>query len=328
MGVPTSINERHQNELSSVRALSELARASIQAWCAGRNYLLSSRIKSVESLSEKLESGRYGAWDNIDDRFACTVVVPTATHDKDVLAFLDAVFERSTVRRRNSTQKPPEVFRFDSTRWIGKLKPSVGATMSPGAGDILFEVQVQTVFEHAWGVVTHDLVYKTDTIDWRKARLAAQLKAAVEQIELTIAMFEESLEFMPQSRHAETDEKVELVEHLKRLIDSGRLAAEIAPQSWSRLADNVWALVRSYTPKDQDVPKAMRQMRETLVTFLETEDDFIDLRSGSLFQLVIGLVARGTISEAHLNEFIIVESSELSDFHGVDSVPRPFALGS
>lgn len=327
MGVPTAINERHLNELSAVRALAEMAKASVQTWCADRNYLFSSRVKSVESLSEKLESGRYGAWTSIDDRFACTVVVPTTTHEPEVIAFLDAVFERVELRTRNSTKKPPEVFRFDSTRWVGRLRPLVGEAVAPGAGAIQFEVQIQTVFEHAWGVVTHDLVYKSDSIDWRKARLAAQLKAAVEQIELTIAMFEASIEFMPQSEHPETDEKVQLVTELQRLVSEGRLTAELAPQSWSRLADNVNSLVRSYARRGSE-PHALRRLRQDLVAFLETDDEFIDLRSGSLFQLILGFVGRGSVPHANLDNFTIVESSELKDFHGLANIPRPFDIGS
>ena len=304
-----------------------MAKASVQTWCADRNYLFSSRIKTVESLSEKLESGRYNDWASIDDRFACTVVVPTSTHETAVLAFLDAVFERVEIRPRNSTKKAPEIFRFDSTRWVGRLRPSVGAAVAPGAGDILFEVQIQTVFEHAWGVVTHDLVYKSDSIDWRKARLAAQLKAAVEQIELTIAMFETSVEFMPQSEHPETDEKVQLVTELSRLVTEGRLTPELAPQSWSRLADNVSSLVRSYSRRGSE-PHAMRRLREDLVAFLESDDEFVELRSGSLFQLILGFVGRGTTSGANLDNFTIVESSELKDFHGLSAIPRPFDPGS
>jgi len=303
-----------------------MVKASVQTWCASRNYLFSSRIKAGESLSEKLESGRFKAWDTVDDRFACTVVVPTATHEADVLSFLGAVFDPVDVRARNSIKKAPDVFRFDSTRWVGRLNPSVGVAVAPGAGNILFEVQIQTMFEHAWGVVTHDLVYKTDTIDWRKARLAAQLKAAVEQIELTIAMFEESIEFMPGSEHPETDEKVALVLELQQLMINGRLTTELQPQSWSRLADNVSNLVRSYAPKASEHPHAMRRLRESLVGFLQSDDDFVDLRSGSLLQLILGYVGRNVVAEANLENFTVVESSELKDFHGLRTIPKPFAI--
>jgi ppGpp synthetase/RelA/SpoT-type nucleotidyltranferase len=324
MAVSSAVSLLYQNGNSSVVALAETVKATVQTWCSQRNYLFSSRIKTVESLAEKLDGGRYSSWLEVDDRFACTVVIPTVSHEERVLSFLRAVFTEVELRERNSTRKAPDVFRFDSTRWVGRLAEAVAATIAPGAGEILFEVQVQTVFEYAWSVVTHDLVYKSDTIDWKKARLAAQLKAAVEQIELTIATFEESAVSLPQSVHPETDEKVQLVLDLKQLMEDGRITSELAPTSWSRLAENVWALVRSYTPRASDQPHRMGRLREQLVAFLSSDDEYLELRSGSLFQLIIGLVGRGIVTDANLDKFVIVDSRELAAFHHLTSVPKPF----
>jgi hypothetical protein len=59
------------------------------------------------------------------------------------------------------------------------------------AGGQLFGVQVVTAFEYAWIAATHDLVHKSDDVDWRRLRLAAQpKKAAVKQIEVLIAAFD------------------------------------------------------------------------------------------------------------------------------------------
>lgn len=316
--------EAYQNSESAVVALGGHVKTTVQNWCEQRNYLFTSRSKDADSLAEKLESGRFPTWSAIDDRFACTVVVPTTTHESGVLLFLDAVFKRETLRSRNSAIKAPDVFRFDSTRWIGKLRPEVGLALAPGAGDLQFEVQVQTVFENAWGVVTHDLVYKADTIDWRKARLAAQLKAAVEQIEMTIAGFEANLDHMPQSKHPETDEKVAIVAALKTLISDGRLTQELVPRSWSRLADNIYELVSSYTPRPSDRPRAVRDLRKSLVSMLTADDRFIELRSGSLFQIVVGHIAASGLPNATLDGFVIVNSPELGAFHALSSVPKPF----
>ena len=130
---------------------------------------------------------------------SCKVVVPTAAHEPAVLEFLDAAFQRVELALRNSTNKYPDVFRFDSTRWRGRVQPLSGLLGPPGLEALMFEVQIQTVFEHAWTVVTHDLVYKADAIDWRRLRLAALLKAATEQLDLVVAGFEASLDFVPRS---------------------------------------------------------------------------------------------------------------------------------
>ena len=77
----------------------------------------------------------------------------------------------------------------DASRFYGRLRPSA-AERDPRIDGIQFEIQVQTAFEHAWVAVTHDGVYKGGVVDWRRQRLAASLKAAVEQIDLMVVGFE------------------------------------------------------------------------------------------------------------------------------------------
>ena len=240
------------------------------------------------------------------------------------ISFLDAAFLRSELRERNSTKKAPDVFRFDSTRWIGRISEGVAVTLAPGAESVLFEVQVPTVFEHAWAVVTHDLVYKSDDIDWRKARLAAQLKASVEQLELFIAAFEQNVDFVPRSAHPVTDAKAELIAGMKSRLAAGRMTAELAPRSWSRFAENVFSLVTSYTPDERRKPAAMAALQESIEQLLDTDDRFVDLRSGSLFQVFLGHVAGGAVDGASIDSFVVVDSDELRDFHGLAVVPKAF----
>src|SRR5437764_1108082 len=82
---------------------------------------LSGGPKRIESVAEKIDSGRYRRWVDIDDLFACTVVIPTLRDEDRVIAFLKGVFHAVDVRGRNDTRKPPAVFRFEATRFIGRL---------------------------------------------------------------------------------------------------------------------------------------------------------------------------------------------------------------
>ena len=66
---------------------------------------------------------------------------------------------------------------------------------------IQFEIQVKSAFEHAWSVSTHDLVYKNSEINWRKLRLAAQIKATVEQLDMLILAFEQTSEFIEDNSY-------------------------------------------------------------------------------------------------------------------------------
>lgn len=56
---------------------------------------------------------------------------------------------------------------------------------SPFQG-VVFEVQVKTFLQHAWSVATHDLVYKSNEVSWSKERIAFQVKAMLEHVEMSI----------------------------------------------------------------------------------------------------------------------------------------------
>jgi ppGpp synthetase/RelA/SpoT-type nucleotidyltranferase len=325
VGVPQAVATAFQAAETTVVALESHVKGTLASFAEQRDYLFRSRRKKVESLAEKLESGRYAAWSDLDDLFACTIVVPTASHEDGVIEFLDAVFDPVDIRRRNSTKKPPDVFRFDSTRYIGRVRQQVGLALTPGISDISFEVQIPTIFEHAWSVVTHDLVYKSGLFDWRAARLASQLKAGVEQTELIIAAFEANMDFVPQSSHPETDAKVLVATTFSELMAEGAISKNLEPQSWSRFAENVFALASSAIGWRKAAGLAHTWVPQ-LADAAKATDNITDLAAGSLFQVVVGCVARGTVPDFNLDKFVIVDSSELHDLHGVTDIPNAFAF--
>ena len=47
-------------------------------------------------------------------------------------------------------------------------------------------MQVKTFLQHAWGIATHDLIYKTDDVSWSRQRIAYQIKAMLEHAEMSI----------------------------------------------------------------------------------------------------------------------------------------------
>ncbi|MEU3231369.1 hypothetical protein [Nocardiopsis alba] len=304
--------------------LEKYVASTLRPWCDKNGYPFKARRKSLQSLSEKLESGRYRRWSDLDDLYACTVVVPTVSHESSVLEFLSSAFFNVETRTRNSTQKSPDVFRFDSTRFIGKVLVIPGVDLPEGIERIKFEVQVPTAFEYAWSVVTHDLVYKSDDYDWRKGRLAALLKANVEQIELIISGFQENVSVSPQSPHRESEAKREVATTFKRLIDSGFISEELTPASWSRFADNFYSLVGSYAKNKFSTPQKTSDLLRSLEAEISSSSNYQYLMSGSLFQLVLGLVANQRHSGANINKFTIVDSVELRDIHGISEVPNKF----
>jgi hypothetical protein len=320
MGVPVAVQTAYDGALDLLRELEAIVGSTVQRWASSHDYLFKGRIKDLQSLSEKLECGRYEKWQDIDDLYACTVVIPTALHTEGALQFLGNAFNEREVRGQGVGQKPPDVFRFDAPRFIGTLTPQPGVERSAGLDDVLFEVQILTAFEYAWVVATHDLVYKGGHVDWRRARLAAHLKAAAEEADILITSFEMTAAVIPVSPHRDTNRRERLAVFFKEEFDSGRIPTTLEPGSWVRFCENVSDLLRSYARDrvDEELDLLLEDARNLLATGQVPV-------SGSLFQLVTGLVHQRLGSDA-LKRFVIVESSELRDLHGVTEIPKSFSF--
>lgn len=322
MPAPSRLEEVYSQAHPAIQAVGQYVASTIRPWCDSEGYLFSGRFKTIGSLAEKIESGRYESWSKLDDLYACRVVVPTPTHEPNVVGFLRTVFDEVELRARNSTQKAPDVFRFDSTRFIGRLRLTEGLDLPPGASAVLFEVQIPSAFEYAWAVVTHDLVYKAEDMDWRKARLAAQLKAAVEQIELIIAGFQANLDFVAQSSYPEIQAKQDLIDAFQAMMVEGVVSPDLSPESWSRFADNVYSLISKYLRRG--TPFRIPSIIDAIRTDLQGNEMAKEIRSGSLFQVVLGCINRGVIKGVSLDDFPVIESPELRDLHGVTQIPKSF----
>jgi len=146
-----------------------------------------SRIKELESFALKIESGRYPSIETFDDFFACSIVVEKLSNIEEAEKLVKDRFvfiERKPVNI-NYTHKRPDSFPFDDLRLYVKWKDPHGIRPT-GIDDLLFEVQIKTFLQHAWGIATHDLIYKTDEVNWSKERIAYQIKAMLEHAEVSI----------------------------------------------------------------------------------------------------------------------------------------------
>jgi ppGpp synthetase/RelA/SpoT-type nucleotidyltranferase len=325
MGAPESLRQKFSRYDPLLTELKRYVRDTLRPYCEDRKYSFLDRIKSLQSLSEKLEGGRYASWSELNDLYACTVVVPTVAHESGVLTVLRDRFSEQDVVGRSSTRKAPEVFRFDGVRWYGRMHEAAAVARQPGVGDVVFEVQILTAFEHAWTIVSHDLVYKSNSADWRRARLAAQLKAAVEQIELIIAAFEPAASLVTASPWPEVDVQQEIIEMFVHYQLEDRLPVTLVPESWRRFAGNVWALVATYERNRQKLPTAVRKLLDTIRADFDRGYELP--LSGSLFQYVLSVVARAD-GPGNLSNFPVVASSELSDFYGLPDLPKVFDFGT
>jgi hypothetical protein len=118
MFVSTSLQQRFQTALPHIQGVAGEVRASLLTFCEEKGYAFQSRIKTLESLSEKIECGRYPTWSQVDDLFACTVIIPTLNEEASVEEFCNSAFLLHIARRRGTPEKPFNVFRFDVLGYI------------------------------------------------------------------------------------------------------------------------------------------------------------------------------------------------------------------
>lgn len=324
MPAPQSIRERHTRDLPSLDALHQYVRSTLAPWCNSRDYVLTDRVKQVDSVAEKIETGRYERWSELDDLVAFSIVVPTGAHETLVIEMLDQRFERAVLRSRGTASKPPDVFRFDTTRWYGRVRSDPPVALDARATEAVFEVQVRTVFEHAWSTVTHDLVYKGDRVDWKARRLAAQLKAAVEQADQLVDHFTTSAETITPSEDARTDIQLYLVDAMSEMIALGLISESLTPESWQRFGECVYDLARRRARNARQAADLVRQMIDELRDDIES-GAFVPAISGSLFQAIVAQVVQRHGVDA-IGNFPIVAEGELASIYRLEGFRAPFDL--
>jgi Region found in RelA / SpoT proteins len=137
------------------------------------------------------------------------------------------------------TRLEPHSFDFDHLRlymrWrdVDNLPPSEFSKLT-------FEVQIKTYLQHAWALATHDLTYKTDDVNWTKARIAYQVKAMLDHAEASIAHAGEwGSAAGPQISSPQFDEIRTVIALIKQTwTDQATLPADIR-----RLAETVLNLI-------------------------------------------------------------------------------------
>ena len=173
-------------ELESVAKELELSiNNHLQELCNNNQWLYIHRVKSIESFAQKLETGRYSGIEKIDDIFACTIVVQNIETIEKAAKIVKEQFNFLYSRPTDVTKTTirPENFAYDSLRMYCRAK-QIGPFKE--YHKLIFEIQIKTFLEHAWSIATHDFSYKTDTISWSRERIVSQLKAMLDNIELTI----------------------------------------------------------------------------------------------------------------------------------------------
>jgi len=172
----------------------------------------------------------------LEDFFACTLVVESHGRIPAAERFICELFDIDERRpkKAESTHLAPFEFDFDDLRLYVKWKDDP-AQRPTGLHGRVFEVQVKTYLQHAWGIATHDFVYKTDDVDWATSRIAFQVKAMLENAELSIA------EARRLTNSSLLDRSDRDCQQLRRTIEEikERWKPEQLPKDLRRLAQNI-----------------------------------------------------------------------------------------
>jgi ppGpp synthetase/RelA/SpoT-type nucleotidyltranferase len=285
--IPQQLDHKMDGAGPFLIKLKEHVSNTLGSFADSRNYPFSGRIKGLRSIAEKIEMGRYRAFSEIDDLVAFTLIIPNAAHEDDVLTFCKSSFEVVAIRSKLNTKKAPDVFRFDATRVVARAlrPPDLVSHKTPSIFDYIFEIQIRTAFEHAWVVATHDLVYKGSLVDWKRLRLAAQLKATSEGLDASIAAFDHVASGITGSPWDRLKEQIEVSKYVQSIFENERVPEVLKPDSISRFSDNFCALTRSFEPS------------LSVADAIKIVDDQLDKASPipislSLYQLFLGFLCQ------------------------------------
>jgi ppGpp synthetase/RelA/SpoT-type nucleotidyltranferase len=293
--IPREIRQKYSEDEAHLQIVAQRVRDTLQAFCIKEGFVFDGRAKTVESLAEKIETGRFQSWTELDDLYGCTVAVPLPSDEDTVVEHLTSTFATVAIKKRLTSRKAPEVFRFDSTRFIGQLRAPSGLEPTEPIYKIRFEVQVKTLFELAWAKTTHALAYKSPRIDWRALRLAATLKAAVEQMDLLLSDFQNAMSCIGEAPWREIQRKHIIQEFFLGMQPS--IPTEVWPKDLSRFIGNCYVLLeivqdcqqRKVGDRKLDIyPSAVGKIRE----FIEMQPGERFPRSISLFQVVLGVLTQ------------------------------------
>jgi len=263
MIIPSGLIQKYTSHQQTINVIADKARDTLSNYCNLKGYAFMSRIKTLESLAEKIETGRFQKWSELDDLFACTIIIPTLTQENEAIDFCASTFNLIRTVKRGQTLKAPDVFRFDAPRVYVRLRKTNGleSTTIPPIHDITFEIQIRTAFEHAWSVTMHSLAYKAPDINWKRLRLAAQVKATVEQLDTLILAFEQTIPYISENPWPELKVKQEIFARIKRIIEDGHIPSEYVPNDLSRYCNNLYTLLDK-TRLEKTEKSALRALTE------------------------------------------------------------------
>ncbi|MBL8891536.1 MAG: hypothetical protein JNL67_16270 [Planctomycetaceae bacterium] len=247
-----------------------------------------SRVKGEESFALKLETGRIENPSAPEDFFACTIVVENHARIAAAEDLVNSLFSLIARRPKEdvSTHLSPENFGFDDLRLYVNWKDAPQLPTS-GFSGMVFEIQIKTFLQHAWGIATHDFVYKSDDVDWAESRIAFQVKAMLEHAELSIG---EAQTLSTAKLVGRCDKEFrslkDTIAEIKKRWDLDNL-----PTDLKRLAQNILHLSKTlainlsdiWDAVDAETTRGRGAKQQNLSPYSSTLQALVEIRGAKLF---------------------------------------------
>lgn len=304
--------EQALSERESVLELAEKrAREILDSYCRSNDFLLIGRLKTPDSLKDKLETGRYASLDAMDDIIAFSVVVDTIKQFDEVQEFLKKSFNVSMVKSK-TTLRDERLFDFDCPRIYCCLIDRAG---SGGGWDrITIEVQVRTILQHAWSKITHPLVYKASSFDARGGRLAAEVLAQIGSLDRTFDKFESATKHVKPVVRWDVSAGAFIIKKIDELVDNGAIPRELRPKNGRRLGDNIYSSIKWSERKD------FKTIAGKICKFISEQTPYP--RSISIYQLAIIALFQERMLDASDKRHYYVTDEMISLFPKSANIPN------
>lgn len=241
MKISQGVRSLHARNDELYRRLAQDVDARLRPKVEDEGWFFRGRVKDLESFALKLETGRVQDPERSEDFYGCTIIVRTAA---EIAAAEELVTSNYDVLQRRpsddgETHKASSSFVFDDLRlYVQQPESTTGRDLD--LDGLPFEIQIKTILQYAWGVATHDLTYKSDSVSWPRERIAYQVKAMLEHAEVAIA---EAQVLAGARALAKEDRLTTDVAKVIEVVTSVWPETQL-PNDRKRLAENVSGLLR------------------------------------------------------------------------------------
>lgn len=304
----------------SLESMSHQIKTIVSNYCELKKFAWVSRSKDEDAIVQKIETGRFQNFSDMDDLIAYSIIVPTLAYEEEVRKFLGGQFQVVSVKGRLEIQRDPRSFDFDSTRVYCRLrKPEWDDGRLPWVYKLQFEVQIRSALEHAWATIIHDLTYKGGDIDWRSIRLASSIKAQLEIIDVMLRDFDSVKEKIEPRPWRDDANRKAMIGFIGRLASEDKIPRIQLPADIIRLSDNILNVLTK---------NARRELTGTLDK-LEGAIDHLNSegfpRSLTMFQVIVVSLLRSEPALIDGNKTFHVTSAMRSLHPEAAKLPQQFS---